>query len=407
MNRRERSGKRRRVLAERPSHPQPPPARPVEPHARHLHVVPDHGHRNLGHHPQRVRAHEHRLGAPSTAATTAAPEGCASTLVTAGAFTGIRRLPGDDRLELLGGRRVDGRRQLRARQLLAVVEAEQAYGAVAAAGGESLDLFWFSVAIRRAFALVFVVVGFRDRRRARDERQVPEEEALDVPRSVYQGHGRRQVGRAELVVSIGGDEQVAPARAHEVRDDGAAVPEEKRGMVHLAKGSVLVVGAHRIVRLAIGEDDVNVAVLVGDHQVRSLVVVRERSGFLAIVPSADALVRVRGSGEEPHRLIVGGGGEESAGRIERDRADGVGVPETVGFEGARISGDAGVCATPSPMLGTFAAARSGICAPVDASKTAMPFPYATAMCSPLGCIAMRGAGAWFMCSPPHDSPGPS
>mmetsp|Transcript_414 Transcript_414/g.1691 ORF Transcript_414/g.1691 Transcript_414/m.1691 type:complete len:303 (-) Transcript_414:606-1514(-) len=29
-------------------------------------------------------------GAPSTAATTAAPEGCASTLVTAGAFTGIR-----------------------------------------------------------------------------------------------------------------------------------------------------------------------------------------------------------------------------------------------------------------------------------------------------------------------------
>mmetsp|Transcript_1227 Transcript_1227/g.4821 ORF Transcript_1227/g.4821 Transcript_1227/m.4821 type:complete len:232 (-) Transcript_1227:180-875(-) len=78
-----------------------------------------------------------------------------------------------------------------------------------------------------------------------------------------------------------------------------------------------------------------------------------------------------------------------------------------GSRGARISGDAGVCATPSPMLGTFAAARSGIWAPVDASKTATPLPYATAMCAPLGCIAMRGAGAWFMCSPPHDSPGPS
>ena len=45
-----------------------------------------------------------------------------------------------------------------------------------------------------------------------------------------------------------------------------------------------------------------------------------------------------------------------------------------GSRGARIAGDAGVCATPSPMDGTSDAARSGIRAPVAVSKTATPLP---------------------------------
>ena len=91
-----------------------------------------------------------------------------------------------------------------------------------------------------------------------------------------------------------------------------------------------------IVGLAVGEDDVDVAVFVREHQVRSGVVERERgwlfmankhgvsliarmwklkktSHLFTIVPSPDALVRgFVGLGEEPDRLVVAGGGEEAS-----------------------------------------------------------------------------------------------
>jgi hypothetical protein len=43
------------------------------------------------------------------------------------------------------------------------------------------------------------------RRRARHERQVPKQKALDIPRALDEGHGSWKVRRAELVVAIGGD----------------------------------------------------------------------------------------------------------------------------------------------------------------------------------------------------------
>ena len=107
-------------------------------------------------------------------------------------------------------------------------------------------------------------------------------------------------------------------------------------MVDLFQLFVLVVRAHGIAGLAIGEDDVNVAVFVREHQVRPGVVEGERGWLLmvnkhgvkliarvemkkkprylfTIVPSPDALVRgfVR-LGEEPDRLVVAGGGEEAS-----------------------------------------------------------------------------------------------
>jgi hypothetical protein len=106
-------------------------------------------------------------------------------------------------------------------------------------------------------------------------------------------------------------------------------------VVDLFQLFVLVVGAHRVVGLAVGEDDVDVAVFVREHQVRSGVVERERgwlfmankhgvsliarveirknSHLFTIVPSPDALVRgFVGLGEEPDRLVVAGGGEEAS-----------------------------------------------------------------------------------------------
>ena len=51
-------------------------------------------------------------------------------------------------------------------------------------------------------------------------------------------------------------------------------------MVDLFQFLVLVVCAHRVAGLAVGEDDVNVAVFVREHQVRSGVVEHERGWLL-------------------------------------------------------------------------------------------------------------------------------
>jgi hypothetical protein len=51
-------------------------------------------------------------------------------------------------------------------------------------------------------------------------------------------------------------------------------------VVDLFQLFVLVVCAHGIAGLAVGEDDVNVAVFVREHQVRSGVVERERGWLL-------------------------------------------------------------------------------------------------------------------------------
>ena len=76
---------------------------------------------------------------------------------------------------------------------VSVVQAVQTDGTVAAARGEALNL-------RR-----FVTPRLGHRRRARHEREVPKQKALDIPRALDEGHGSWKVRRAELVVAIGGD----------------------------------------------------------------------------------------------------------------------------------------------------------------------------------------------------------